>query len=48
MVSKDVGGFCKRLPSPHPLFRKSSALKRYGAEAMLSPSAQQSFLQDAQ
>ena len=37
----------KRLQSPHPLFRKSSAIKRYGAEAMLSPSAQQVFLQDA-
>lgn len=28
-------------------FRKKSALKTYGAEAMLSPSAQQSFLRDA-
>ena len=39
--------FFKRLQSPHPLFRKSSALKRYGAEAILSPSAEQLFLQDA-
>ena len=37
----------ERLQSPHPLFRKSSALKRYGAEANLPPSAQQLFLQDA-
>ena len=39
--------YFKRLQSPHPLFRKSSALKRYGAEAILPPSAQQLFLQDA-
>ena len=39
--------FFKRLQSPHPLFRKSSALKRYGAEAILPHSAQQLFLQDA-
>ena len=39
--------FIKRLQSSHPLFRKSSALKRYGAEAILPPSAQQLFLQDA-